>query len=99
MDAAPPRRLADRVDRLVVLGVIPLGVTGGHRRLTQHVVGIAEAARLLLAAVRQRLGYRLPADELLAQHPHGDIYACADQRLAAAADQARERRRKPRLAR
>ena len=49
-------------------------------------------------AVRQRLGDGLAGDELLAHQPHGHVDALADHRLAAARDQAGQRRRQAALA-
>ena len=98
VDAASGRRLADRVDRLFVRRVVALRVFFGRRGFAEHVVGIAEAARLELAAVRQRFGNRLAGDELLAHQAHRHVDALPDQRLAAASDQTRQRRRQPRLA-
>ena len=79
------------MDGLLVGSVIAVGVLGRGGRLAQHVVGIAEAARFHLAIVGQRLGNRLARHELLAHHAHGHVHALAHQRLAALADQARQR--------
>ncbi|ESS37073.1 Flagellar hook-length control protein FliK [Burkholderia cenocepacia KC-01] len=98
VDAAAAGRLADRVDRLFVRRVVALRVLFGRRRFAEHVVRVAEAARFVLAAVRERLGNRFAGDELLAHQAHRHVDALADQRLAAAADQTRERRRQARFA-
>ncbi len=99
-DAAPGRRAADRVDRGFVRGEVAPRVRGRHRRLAQHVVGERVAARLALARVGDRLVDRAAGDELPAQEPHREIDAPADQRLAALAQQRRQRlsRASPRCA-
>ncbi len=91
VDAAPGRGGADGMDRPLVGGEVALRIGRRHRRLAEHVVGIAESPRLHGARVGQRLADGLAADELLAHQPHREIDAAADQRLAAAADQAGER--------
>ena len=92
MDAAPVRRLADGMDRLLVRRQVALGVLLGRGGFAQHVVGIAKAGFFQRAAVGQRFGNRLAGDKLLAHELHGAVHALADQRLAALADQARQRR-------
>ena len=92
MDAAPVRGLADGVDGLFVRRQVALGVLLGDGGFAQHVVGIAKAGFFQRAAVGQRFGNGLAGDELLAHELHGAVYALADQRLAALADQPRERR-------
>ncbi|CFO33012.1 Uncharacterised protein [Bordetella pertussis] len=91
VDAASGGRLADGMDGLLVRRVIAFGVGGRGRGLAQHVVRVAKAPRLHLAVVGQGLGDRLARDELLAHHAHGHVHALAHQRLAALADQARQR--------
>ena len=94
VDAAPGRGLADGVDRVLVGGEVARGV--GRRsppprpacRRNSGSPCASSAAR-----VRQRLVDGLAGHELLAHHPHGEVDALADHRLAAAADQARQRRR------
>ncbi|OIQ81085.1 hypothetical protein GALL_371530 [mine drainage metagenome] len=98
VDAAALRRLADGVDRLLVVAQVARRVGCGQRGLAEHVVGVAEAARFPFAAVGQRFGDGLAEHELLAHQPHRHVDAAAHHRLAAASDQSRERRRQPRLA-
>ena len=98
VDAAPGRRGADRLDRGLVLVEVPPGLRRGHRRLTEHVVGIAEALPHPRAAIVQGLVDRLAGDELLAHQAHGQVHARADQRLAASRHQPGQRRRQPALA-
>ena len=98
VDAAPRAGLADGMDGLLVRGVVALGIVGRGGGLAQHVVRIAEAAGFHLAVVGQRLGDGLARHELLAHHPHRQVHALADQRLAALADQARQRARQVLLA-
>ena len=86
-DAAPIRRVTDRVDRGLVGDVIPVGIGSGQRRLAEHVVGERVAARLALARIRERLADRAAGDELAPQEPHREIDALANQRLAAFAQQ------------
>ena len=93
------RQLADGVDGVLVVGEVAAGLAAGDRGLAQHVVGVAEAPRLPGAAVVDRLLDGLAGDELLAHQAHRDVDAAADQRLAAARDQARQRRRQAALAR
>ncbi len=97
-DPAPGRGTADRMDGLLVIAIVARRVIGGRRRLAQHIVRVAEAPRLHLAAVGQRLRDGLTRNELLAHHPHRHIDATADQRLPAARDQPRQRGRQPGLA-
>ncbi len=99
VDAPSRRRLADGVDGGLVIGEVARRILGRGRRLAQHVVGIAEAPCLHGAAVRERLLDGLAGHELLAHHPHGDVDALADQRLAAPADESREGRGQARLVR
>ena len=89
-DPAPGGRLADGVDRRLVVAVVAVRVRRGDRGLPEHVVGVAEAACLQPPGIAERLVDRLPGDELLAHHPHRHVHALADQRLAAAGDQPRQ---------
>ena len=98
VDAAAPGGAADGMDRPPVGLHVVISLRRRDRRLAQHVVGIAEALLLQGAAVRQRLVDGLAGDELLAHQAHGEIDAGADQRLAAARDQARQRGRQAALA-
>lgn len=95
VDAAPARGLPDRADGLLVRREVALGVFLRHRGLAEHVVGIAEAFGLELARIGQRFGNGFAGDELLAHQAHRHVHALADQRLAALADDARERLRQP----
>ena len=70
---------------------IALGVGRGARRLAQHVVGVAIAARLRLAGVGDRFVDGAAEDELAAQHPHRLADRGADHRLAEALDRGMER--------
>jgi hypothetical protein len=63
----------------------------GHRRLAQHVERKRVAARLALARVVERFLDRPARHELPAEKTHREIHALADQRLAAFAQQRRER--------
>ncbi|MCY1219377.1 hypothetical protein D9M72_313510 [compost metagenome] len=96
--AAPVRGTADGVDRVFVGGAVAACVVGRERGLAEHVVRIAKALRLERARMRQRLADGFAGDELLAHHAHRHVHALADQRLAALADQPRERGRQARLA-
>ena len=90
-DAASRRRAADRVDRRFVRVVVALGIGLGQRRLAQHVERVRVAARFALAHVDERLVDRAAGDELAAEKAHREIHAFPDQRLAALAQQRRER--------
>ena len=98
IDAATVRGPADGVDGAFVFVEIARRVLGGGRRFAEHVVGEGEAARLALAGVSDRLLDRAAGDELLAHEAHGDVDAGADDRLAAARDEAGQRRREALLA-
>ena len=93
IDAATMRGLADGVNGALVFIEIARRILRGGRRFAQHVVGEREAMRLALAGVSERLLDRAPGDELLAHEAHGDVDAGADDRLAAARDEAGQRRR------
>ena len=90
--AAAPRGHADRLDGALVVAEVALGIHRGHRRLAEHVEGVAVALLLVLAAAPEGLVDVAAGDELLAEHAHRQVHALADQRLAAARDQAGERR-------
>ena len=92
MNAAPVRRLADGMNRLLVRRQVALGVLLGDGGFAQHVVGIAKTGFFQRPAVGQRFGDGLAGDELLAHELHGAVHALADQRLAALADQPGQRR-------
>lgn len=92
------RRAADGVDGGFVVAAVAGGVGLGQRGFAQHVEGIAEAAIVTGLAGAQGGFDRLAADELFAHHAHGDIDCTADQRFAAACDQAGERARQAVLA-
>ena len=91
VNAAPGRGLANRVDGLLVRGVVALGVFAGQRCLAQHVVRIAKALGFHRAGVVQGFVNGLTRHELLAHHAHGDLNALADQGLAALGRKAAER--------
>ena len=97
-DAAPVGGRANRVDGLLVRLQIALCIGIGGGRFAQHVVAVAKALFFIGAAVGQRLGNVLARHELLAHQLHGAVHALADQRLAALADHARQRRRQVLLA-
>ncbi len=83
INSATLRRCADCIDRLFVVAQVAGGVGGGHGRLAQHIVGIAEALCLPFTAAGQRL-LDVPAEhELLAQEAHGKVDRRAHNRLAA----------------
>ena len=92
------RGFADDADGVLILLKITRRVLGVGRRFAEHVVGEGETAGLALAARSDRLLDRAAGDELLAHESHGDIDAAADDRLAAAGDEARQRRRQALLA-
>ena len=98
VDATPGRGLADGVDGLLVGRQVARRVGRGQRGLAQHVVRVAEAGGLARPGVGQRLGDGLAGDELLAHHAQGHVNALAHQRLAAAADEAAQRRAQARVA-
>ena len=81
------------MDGALVFVEIARRVLGGGRRFAEHVVGKREAARLAIAAVSDRFFDGASGDELFAHEPHGDVDAGADDRLAAAGDEAGQRRR------
>ena len=97
-NAAPGRCRANRMDGLLVVAQVAFGVRLGRGRFAQHVIAVAEALLLERTAVGQRFGNILSGDELLAHQLHGTVHALADQRLAALADHARQRRRQALLA-
>ena len=82
------RRLADGVDRILVVTVIARSIGGCRRCLAQHVIGIAEAPRLERLRALQRFGDRLARHELLAHHAHRHVDAAADHGLARPRDEA-----------
>ncbi len=90
IDASPGRSLADRMDGVLVINIITLGVRGRGRRFAEHVIGIAEAAGFQRPRALQRLVDGFAGDELLAHHPHRHVDAAADHRLAGPGDQAGE---------
>ena len=89
--AAPGAGRANGVDRLLVAGQVACCIVGRQRGFAQHVVAVAKALRLVRAGVLQRLANRFAGDELLAHHAHGHVHRLADQRLAALANQPRQR--------
>ena len=91
VDAPAVARLPDRLNRLLVEPHIGIGIFHGRGRLTQHVVAVAEALGLELAAVGQRLADGLPRHELLAHEPHRHVHTLAHQRLATRGQQAGQR--------
>jgi len=68
-----------------------LRIGGRQCGLAEHVVRVTKALRLERLRVRQCLCHGLARDELLAHQAHGHVHALADQRLAAACDQAAQR--------
>ncbi len=91
IDARARAGLADRVDRGFVGGEIVPRIVRGQRGLAQHVERVAVAARDARTRVDQRLVDGAAGDELLAEQPHREVHALADQRLAALAQQRRQR--------
>ncbi len=89
------RAPTDDLDRVPVRREVALRVGGRQRGLAEHVVRIAIAAAPRVATVVDRVADRLAGHELPPEHPHREVDALADQRLAAARDEARQRRRQP----
>ena len=98
VDAAAGRCFADRMDRLLVGNAVTLGIVRRQRGLAEHVVRITKAFGLQMLCVVERLRDGFASHELLAHHAHRHVDALADQRLAAFADQPRQRVRKARFA-
>ena len=90
-DAAPGGGFTDGGDGALVLRQVTRRVRRRGRRLAEHVVRVAEAARLHPAAVGQGLRDGLAGDELLTHQAHGHIDALADDRLAAAGNEPGQR--------
>ena len=90
-DATPVRDATDGVQRLGIRGFVADRVGGGHRRLAQHVVRIAVAARFALAGPLQRGFDRLAEHELLAEEAHRRAHGGADHRLPDAGERFSER--------
>ena len=97
IDADAGRSHADRVDRLLVRRHVAQRVGIGERRLAEHVVRIAEAARLQLAGVGQRLADGFAGDKLLAHQAHRHVHALAHHRFSAARQHPSERTAEPRF--
>ena len=91
VDAATVRGPADGADGAFVFVEIARRVLSRGRRFAEHVIGEGESARLALTGVSDRLLDRAAGDELLAHEAHGDVDAGADDRLAAARDEAGQR--------
>ena len=98
LDATTGGSGADRVDRGLVGGQVASRIVFGDGGFAQHVIRILVAAINACAAVGQGGIDGLARDELVAEHAHGEIHALADQRLATACDQSRDRRRQALLA-
>ncbi len=81
LDTAAVGRLADRLDRLLVVAQVPARIAGRQRRLAEHVVGVTEALRLPAPGVVERLLDSLSGDELLPHHAHRHVHPLADQRF------------------
>ena len=79
------------MDRRFVRVEVAGRIGRGQRRFAEHVERVRIAFRLTLARVRERLVDRAPGDELPPQEPHREIDALAYQRLAALAQERRER--------
>src|SRR5882724_9505827 len=90
MNATSRGGAPDGVDCRLIGGVIALRVGGRQRRFAEHVVRIAVTARLQWLRPLERFFDRLPGDELLAKKAHRKIDTLANQRLAAAREQAAE---------
>ena len=95
IDAPPGRRLADGVDRSLIIGIIAPGVGGRGRRLAQHVIAVGKALGFHLPRALQRFLDGFAGHELLAHHAHRQVDAAPDHRLARARDQPRQRRAQP----
>ena len=89
--AGARRGRTDRADRMRVRREVAERVVAGQRGLAQHVEREAIAACVPRAGVAERLLDRAAQHELPAEQPHREIDALADQRLAAFAEQRRQR--------
>ena len=98
VDAATMRGSSDGVNGAFVFVEIARRVLRCRRRFAEHVVGERKSARLALTGVADRLLDRAAGHELLAHEAHGDVDAGPDDRLAAARDEAGQRRRETLLA-
>ena len=90
--ALPGGVLADGVNGIDVILKIAVGIGLGHRRLAEHIKGVAVAHLLPRLAIFQRFFNRLPGDKLLAEQAHRIIHPLADERRAALAQHAGQRR-------
>ncbi len=80
--------LADRLDGVLVVAEVTLGIGHGPRRLAQHVVGVGVALLLQGARAVERLVDGPAHDELAAQDAHRLIDRLADEGFAGALDHA-----------
>ncbi|CWP83636.1 Uncharacterised protein [Neisseria meningitidis] len=90
VNALSYRIFADGVDGFDIVAVVAVGIGLGVGGFAQHIEGEAVAHFFAFFAVLQGFFNGLSGDELFAQKPHGVIYALADERCAAFADQAAE---------
>lgn len=90
VNALSCRIFADGVDGFDIVAVVAVGIGLGVGGFAQHIEGEAVAHFFAFFAVLQGFFNGLSGDELFAQKPHGVIYALADERCAAFADQVTE---------
>ena len=81
--ALPGGILADGVNGIDVILKIAVGIGLGHRRLAEHIKGVAVAHLLPRLAVFQCFFNRLPSNELLAEQTHRVVHPLTDERRAA----------------
>ena len=87
IDAATGGSATNGMNGGFVILVVTLGVGSGGRGLTQHIVGIAEAAFFQRLGALQSFINGFAGDKLFAHHPHGHVYTATNDRLAATSDQ------------
>ena len=76
----------DGGDGIGIFAGIAGGISGGHRRLTQHVIAVGKALRLALAGTVEGCVDGLPQNELAAHLFHGPPHGGADHRLSQTLD-------------
>ena len=80
--------MADRGDRVLIGGMVALGIGHRARRLAEHVEGMAVALPLGVAGTVERFLDRPPHDELAGQDAHRRGHRLAPHRLARSRDEA-----------
>ncbi len=88
INTASIRRFTNGMDRLLVGDHIGLGIGGGQRSLTQHVIGVAEAFLFQFTCVSQCFCNGFSGDELLTHQAHRHIDTFTHQRFATLTDDA-----------